>query len=366
MSTESIFHNFLLLIVAIFPFCITATTRNNKVINVPLPYWGILFLLVAVWCMANVPIYVGSWSDRGAYASSFINAVQHGYHFDGFHGETLFGFYTWLVSLISSDYHVWFYLTAIIYVGNYFMAANRLTREYSYVLFLSMLCCFQFFGYGNNTIRAGFAGSLVMLGLSFCNKTPLMLGFFFFTLFCHKSMAIPIGALAVSYFLRKKTKLFLILWFLCVAVSFVAGSTFEGIFSQFVEGRRANYFMVDAAHTFYRVGFRWDFLAYSFIPVALGYYYINVLNYKSEFYQWVYNAYLIANAFWVLVIRAEYTDRFAYLSWFMFPVLLFYPLLNKQLFQDVARQRSMVIYVLWGQFAFTYYMFLAYNGFSPF
>lgn len=366
MSTESILLNLLLLIVLFFPLYVNTTTWKNKVLEVPHPFCGIPLWILAAWCIGSVPVYVGSWTDRGAYAGSFIDIVQHGYHFEGFNGETLFGFYTWIVSLFSSDYHFWFYITAIIYVGNYFIVANRLTRDYSYVLFLSMLCCFQFFSYGNNTIRAGFAGSLVLLGLSFCNRIPLMASIFFFTLFCHKSMAIPIGALALSYYFSNKTKLFLLLWFLAICVSLGAGSAFESVFSQFVEGRRANYFMVDAAHTIYKVGFRWDFLGYSFIAVALGYYYIFVLNYKSEFYQWVYRAYLIANAFWILVIRAEYTDRFAYLSWFMFPILLFYPLLSRQLFRDVARQRSMIIYILFGQFAFTYYMFLAYNGFKPF
>lgn len=366
MSTESIFCNFLLFVVLIFPFCMTATTQKNRVLNVPTPNWGVAFGILAAWCMANVPIYVGSWSDRGAYASTFINFAQYGYQFEGLRGEPLFGFYMWLVSLISSDYHVWFYLTAIIYVGNYFITANRLTKEYSYVMFLSMLCCFQFFGYGNNTIRAGFAGSLVMLGLGFCNKKTTMLFFFIMALFCHKSMAIPIGAFMISYFLRKQTNFFLTIWFLSIGVSLFAGSAFEGYFSQFVDSRRANYFMVNAAQSYYRVGFRWDFLAYSFIAVALGYYYIYVLNYKSEFYQWVYNAYLIANSFWILVIKAEFTDRFAYLSWFMFSVILFYPLLSQQLYRDVSRQRTMVLYLLWGQFAFTYYMFLAYNGFKPF
>lgn len=366
MNFEAIYYNFLLFWVLMFPFMIVPNYRNNQVVSVPSPQWGLFFIFVAAYCMANIPIFIGSWSDRGAYGSSFLEIASLGYHFDGFHGETFFGLYTWIVSWFSSDYHVWFYVTALIYVGNYYFAANRMTREYSFVLFLSMLCCFQFFAYGQNTIRAGFAGSLVILGLSFCNKPKLMCLLFFFTIFCHKSMLIPVGSLFIAYSLHNKTKWFLAFWFLCIIVSFAGGSGFTGFLSQFIEGRRSIYFTVDAAHSAYRIGFRWDFLFYSAIPVALGYYFQYVRDFKSEFYQWVYNAYLIANAFWVLVIRAEYTDRFAYLSWFLFPILLMYPLLSKQLFQNVARQRSMIIYVLWGQFAFTYYMFLAYNGFKSF
>lgn len=365
MSFESIYHNCLLLTVLLFPFCILPVYRGNQVISVPRSSWGFLFLIVAVYCMANEPIILNSWTDRGAYGTGVVTIQRNGYHFEGLTGESLFGFYTWIVSLFT-DYQGWFYVTAIIYVGGYMVAARRMTREYAFVLFLSMLCCFQFYSYGQNTIRAGFAGALVILGISFSNNLKMMILFFFYAIFCHKSMLIPVGSLAVSYFFPSKTKWFLAFWFICIGVSFIAGSGFTGFFSQFVEGRRISYLTADAAHSTYKMGFRWDFLAYSSIAVALGYYYIYVLNFKSQIYYWIYNAYLIANSFWVLVIRAAFTDRFAYLSWFLFPILLMYPLLTRQLFANVTRQRSMIIYVLWGQFAFTYYMFLAYNGFKPF
>lgn len=366
MSTEAIYHNVLLLLVILLPMMVVPVSQNNRVVDVPRPFWGLFIWCLAVWCMANVPINLGTWSDRSAYAGAFLSIARGNYQFEGFQGEALFSLYMWIVSQISSDYHLWFYITAVIYVGNYFFAANRLTKEYSFVLFLSMVCCFQFFGYGNNTIRAGFAGSLIMLGLSFCNRMPLMILFFIMSFFCHKSMAIPIGALALAYYMPSKTNWFIRLWFLCIIGSFFMGSTFEGIFSQFVNDERSHYFMTGADQTSYKVGFRWDFLFYSALPVALGYFYLFVLRFRSVFYHWIYNAYLIANAFWVLVIRAEYTDRFAYLSWFMFPILLLYPLLTQQLYPDVYKQKQMIVYVLMGQFAFTYYMYFAYNGFKMF
>ncbi len=366
MSTEAIFYNVLLLLVILLPMMVVPVSRNNRVVDVPRSYWGFLIWVLAAWCMASAPIYLGTWSDRGAYGGAFVSIAQGNYHFEGFQGETMFSLYMWIVSLFSSDYHVWFYVTALIYVGNYLFSANRLTKEYSFVLFLSMVCCFQFFGYGNNTIRAGFAGSIIMLGLSFCNRMPLMILLFATSFFCHKSMAIPIGALALAYYMPNKTIWFIRLWFLCIIGSFFLGSTFEGFFSQLVNDGRSHYFMTSADQTFYRVGFRWDFLFYSALPVALGYYYLYVLRFRSVFYHWIYNAYLIANSFWVLVIRAEFTDRFAYLSWFMFPILLMYPLLTQQLYRDVYKQKQMIIYVLMGQFAFTYYMYLAYNGFKMF
>lgn len=366
MSEEALFHNVLLFIVLIFPMMVVPVSRNNRVVDVPRPFWGALIWCFAIWCIANVPTYLGTWTDRGAYATTFVSFAQGNYHFEGLQGEALFALYMFLVSFLSSDYHLWFYITAMIYVGNYFIAANRLTKEYSFVLFLSMLCCFQFFGYGENTIRAGFAGSFIILGLSICNKLPLMLTCFFVSFFCHKSMAIPIGALALAYFMPNKTKWFIRLWFFCILGSFFLGSTFEAFFSQLISDGRSHYLMTSANQTIYKVGFRWDFLFYSALPIAMGYYYLFVLKFRSVFYHWIYNAYLIANAFWVLVIRAEYTDRFAYLSWFLFPLLLMYPLLTQQLFRDVYKQKQMIVYVILVQYAFTYYMYFAYNGFRMF
>lgn len=357
MNPQELFFNTLLFVVILFPMCIMPTTKANRVIDVPRPFWAILLVAIFSWCMANMPIHLGSWTDRGAYAASFIYFQQFGYQFEGFHGETLFSMYQWIVGWFT-NYIGWFYVTAIIYIGNYCITATRLTREYALVLIISMMVTFQFFAYGQNTIRAGFAASLVLLGVSLCNHKYLMGLLFFFSFFCHTSMAIPIGALIASYVFPNKTRWFLIFWFFCILVSLFAGSTFESFFMRYVDTRRTTYFMVDTAKTIYKVGFRWDFLFYSFIPIALGYYYIFILNFRSMFYRWVYNAYLIANSFWVLVIRAEFTDRFAYLSWFLFPILLMYPVLTQQFYRDVSRQKVHIVMILWGQMAFTYYMYL--------
>lgn len=38
--------------------------------------------------------------------------------------------------------------------------------------------------------------------------------------------------------------------------------------------------------------------------------------------------YLLSNTFWILVIRANFSDRFAYLSWFIYSIVLLYPLVT--------------------------------------
>lgn len=365
MNFEAIYYNTLLFIIALFPMMIYPTNWGNKVIDAPRPIWGIFLIVFGTWCMYSFPIIVGSWTDRGAYAGTVLDFQSHGFSYDSQRGEVAFLIYTWIISRFTS-YKGWFVVTAVIYMGSYWLAAKRMTREYSFILFLSIVCNFQFLSYGSNTIRAGFAASLLTLAISFCNKPKVMFLLFVSAFFCHKSMAIPIGALLVAYRFLDKSKWLLFVWLLSIVISYGFGSHFGAFVSGFVQDTRADYFIVNAAKTHYRVGFRWDFLLYSSIPVILGYWYMYFQNFKSEFYHWIYNTYLIANAFWVLVIRAEYTDRFAYLSWFLFPVLLFYPLLSQQLFRETALQKRAIVVTLWGQFAFAYFMFYAYNGYKFF
>lgn len=366
MDNFAIFHNVMLLVLLFSLMGITPNTRYNQVVDIPNSFWSIPLWVFAIWVLGSNPVYLGTWTDRGAYGSAVIHLQQHGLADVpiGRSGDWLFSVYTYLVGLVT-DYKGWFYVTAAIYVGNYLIVARRLTKEYMFVLVVSMLCGFQFYAYGQNTIRAGFSASLILLGISFCNNTKWMLLLFATAFFCHNSMIIPIFALMIAYRFPKE-KLFITIWFLAIVISLFAGSTFENFFVGYVDERRSAYFSVDAAKTEYNVGFRWDFLLYSSIAVLLGYYYIGRLKFNNQFYRWIYCAYLIANSVWVLVIRVNYTDRFAYLSWFMFPIILIYPVLSKQLYRDVAMQRNNIILVMVCQFSFTYYMYLRYHGFNMF
>lgn len=48
-------------------------------------------------------------------------------------------------------------------------------------------------------------------------------------------------------------------------------------------------------------------------------------------YKTILNLYLCTNAVWCLCMYASYCNRIAYLSWFMYPIVLIYPLLKEDL-----------------------------------
>lgn len=55
------------------------------------------------------------------------------------------------------------------------------------------------------------------------------------------------------------------------------------------------------------------------------------------------NTYLLANAFWVMLIRANFSNRFAYLSWFLYPILMAYGVIRLHLWEDQDRKAGLIL-----------------------
>lgn len=82
----------------------------------------------------------------------------------------------------------------------------------------------------------------------------------------------------------------------------------------------------------------------------------------DPFYARLVNAYLFSNAIWVLLIYANFSNRFAYLSWFMMPWLLLYPFVPGRV---VRRPRlGFVAAVLLAHYLFTYIMWMVFYRMS--
>ena len=118
---------------------------------------------------------------------------------------------------------------------------------------------------------------------------------------------------------------------------------------------------------FNKTGFRWDFLLYSAFPVAMIWYVTRFRRFTDKAYTLFANVYLFCNAFWIMVIRSSFSNRFAYLSWFIYPVVMAMPLLRMNLWKDQDRKTAIILF-FYG--AFTFFMFFVYyfgtTGFKGF
>lgn len=309
----------------------------------------ILLLFIVVIILGSLPIKI-IYGDRYLYAHA-ISVVHETKSFVNF-DDPLFTWYINIVGVFLSPIS-WMYFTALIYVLNHYVFSYRVGKYYCFPLFLMFLTGFFFYPYGTNTIRAGFAASFLLMALSFYKQKIFCFCFILISVGCHFSMIIPSIAILFSLFFNK-TKLYLYIWLISIPISALMGHTFENLFSSLSSDDRTSYLLVNSSQTHYQVGFRFDFILYSCIPVALGYYYILKRGIKDRFYSIIYNTYLIANCFWILVIRANFSDRFGYLSWFLYPPLLIYPALKYQLW---SKQNEKVALIVFLHGLFTYIMF---------
>lgn len=253
--------------------------------------------------------------------------------------------------------HCFFLLVAIIYVGCILKTCERLFSNNVYLGFLACITAFSFWGYGINGIRNGAASSVMLLAMTYYpSRVKLVIGGII-SVGLHGSMLLPLLACILTMFCHQ-SKIYYLVWLGCLLFSLLTGKFLMDFLMgmSFIDSRLSGYINnVSDLDLFSHTGFRWDFLLYSIPPLLVGYYVVVKKKVDDKLYSFFVNVYLLTNAFWLLVIQIPYSNRFAYLSWFMYPVLLIYPFLKIQLWHQ---QYAKVAICLFCQFGFTYFMWI--------
>ena len=316
-------------------------------------------------------LYIGlrpfSWafSDMMMYRHLWNITDPDYYEFEfGLRSEWFFRFILNLCKfLVPDDAHFWFLIVELFYIGCQFWACKKLLWENVWMSILFVFFAYQFYTFGTNGIRNGMACGIMTLSISFfCDKTKVgfLIGFILFLLAmgCHRSSMIPMAALMGSMFVFKDVKYAIYIWLVCIVLSLFMGTFFQGLFASFgFDDRMSNYAMGAEANStmtrFSHVGFRWDFLLYSAMPVWLAWYvrYKGVIN---RTFTILANTYIIANSFWVLICRVSYSNRFAYLSWFLYALVIAYAVIRLPIWEDQDRNAGRI---LLAHSAFTIIMF---------
>lgn len=317
-------------------------------------FLGLLITAFIILLFTFYPIEWGTYADREGYLSMFQNLYN--YDFSDIGWKLIYI----VINYFSSDYIFFFLCLSLLYVGVRYLSCYYICKTNSFLLFLMLVSSYLFLSYGVNTIRSGVASSFVLLSLSFLNKENkhvlLSVLFAFLSIGIHKSMAITIGALCFSL-IYPNPKFYIKIWIISFFISFFIGSTVSSVLGEFVAenaGSRAGGYITSEDSTIYKRGFRIDFIIYSLLPIIIGYYYIYKKGFYDRYYMVLLSTYIIANVFFVLVIRANYIDRFAYLSWFLMPIILLFPLLQeRKIFQN---QNIIIAFILLSNATFTLLM----------
>lgn len=269
--------------------------------------------------------------------------------------DHLFVFFSFFLSE-NVDLDGYFFVIALIYLLLPLITIKRIFPNNIWVTYLMYISAFSFFSYSTNGVRSGLATAFFILSLGYITSQRILsLLLILISVGFHNSMILPSAALLLSYFYNN-TRFYMTIWFIAIPISLILGDGFSNYIAEtWSDGRMSLYLTKEYDSFFSRTGFRWDFLLYSSVPIIIGYYIIYIKKYKSEFYSLLLNTYLIANAFWVLVINVSFSNRFAYLSWLLYPIVTIYPFLN---FKLSNKQYRLVLIVLFLHFSFTYFMFI--------
>lgn len=315
----------------------------------------LICIVYAMW-LGGRPISGIYFGDTPTYAQ-FFNLIQAGYIPD-FEGEWAWNHLMYVCAQFM-DVSAFFTIVAAGYFGFTLWACRRLTPNNVLVSLLFCLGAFSFYTYGTNGIRNGLACSLILLYLSYLGGTKkdkiIAAAIAFVAFNIHHSTGLPILMSVISLFFIRSFKWAYTFWILSILISLVAGGAVTSFFASLGFDERVSYLQATMdSDTFRHTGFRWDFLIYSMMPIILGYYIIYKRGIRNATYEVLLNTYTLSNAFWVMVIRANYSNRFAYLSWFMYPIVLAYPLLKLDIWGDLQGKRLKQIML--AHVGFTWFM----------
>jgi hypothetical protein len=235
-------------------------------------------------------------------------------------------------------------------------AVKRLMPDNTLLGMLFVISSLSYYSYGINGIRNGLACHIIILGISFLADRKYMLCavLFLTALGLHRSTMLPIAASVAGAFFIKNPKYAIYIWIASIFVSLLAGGVVTSVFASLGFDDRMNSY-TDTSNSmsqFSSTGFRWDFLMYSAMPVFMVWYICVKRQVSDTWYDLIATVYCLSNAFWIMVIRSSFSNRFAYLSWFIYPVVIAYPLANLAVWDSQDNKIGVIL--------------LAYCGFTVF
>lgn len=302
------------------------------------------------------------FGDMGMYRHTYENVL---YHYSSLSLKTEWFWDNLMYFCKSTGFSAneFFLIVDIGYFFGMFVCALLLMRRNLWIAVLFFFTSFSSYSYGTNGIRNGLSCSLELVAIALLTKgkTKHVAAFIllFLAIGIHRSSILPAAAAIASVYFIKDTKTAIRFWLASIAISLVAGPLVEQFFSAIgFDDRMSTYSSANQDESsmsqFSQTGFRWDFLLYSGMAVAMAWYVTRRRMFTDRAYMIIANTYILCNAFWVMVIRSSFSNRFAYLSWFLYPIVIAYPLLRMNIWKDQDRKTALILFLYSG---FTFFMF---------
>ncbi len=314
--------------------------------------FALLVCVFIIFFIGMRPVSGKYFVDMASYYNQYLIAFGDRFFFEK-ETENLFfdNWMAWMASEMVDFSHVMI-IFAVVYFGMMYVACRKLFPKDTLLAFIVYLAAFSTFSYGTNGMKAGMAASTFLVALAYYDKLWLTIPLALFTYTQHHSMSLVIASYILVLFV-KNPKYYFAGWVISFLIALFHIKYFQILFAGFTDEGGAEY-LLSARNS----GFRLDFILYSAMPVIIGY--VMIFEYKllqSRTYNILLNLYLTTNSFWMLCMYANFNNRIAYLSWFLYPVVLLYPFVN---INWHGQQIRYLRYAVYGHLAFTLFMTFIY------
>lgn len=291
-------------------------------------------MLLAILCT----LFIGFRPESGVFVDMmnyviFYHALYKGeiFVFDKDAENLLFdNYFAWIGSL---DLGTTFFFVSIatIYFICMYIACKKMFPRDTLAAYLVFLAAFSTFSYGTNGIKAGAAASIFLMALAYRDNLKVCIPLTLVSWGFHHSMIMPVIAFALTL-VYKNSKIYFAGWCLCLLIAIAHITFFQELFADILSdsGDSGASYLSESSEWGGKTGFRIDFVLYSAMPILVGYWAVYKKKLQlSKLYTCLLNLYMTLNGTWMLCMYANFTNRIAYLSWFLYPVVLIYPFLNE-------------------------------------
>ena len=316
-----IFDNAVLLLSAITAL---VYIRGESARSTSSAYNGGMFWVLTIF----VTIFIGTRPIDGAFVDMTTYATSYELAAHNFSSYQDWGF-DWLMQTCAGVMPAsWFFLIcSILYTAPIAIAMRKVHKDWAFAGLLALAGSLSFFSYATNGIRNGISTSLLICAFAYHRQWIVMAALMIAAEGMHKSALLPIGAFLLTAIFAR-VFIYALVW----AVTFVAvtfkGEAITGLFSSYIslgDDERLATYAASAGLGGDKGGYRLDFVLYSIVPVGICYWMANAKTRGEVFYRRLVCTYLAANTVWLLLMHAAYSNRFAYLSWFLMPWIIIYP-----------------------------------------
>ena len=288
--------------------------------------------LLLIFFIGLRPISGKYFIDMAGYNLTYNNKLGEPFVFDWNATNKLFDNFLAFFASNNVPIRVFFLIIATIYFGGIGLSCALLFPKDKFASFLVYLAAFSTFSYGTNGMKAGMAASLFLVAIALYEKRKYlwMAVFVLLSWGFHHSMVLPVTAFIICLVFRNP-KWYFAFWAFCLLMAILHISYFQFLFAGFTDEHGADYLLGEGVFVRHNImgGFRIDFIIYSLAPIIVGWIVVVKKRVLSRVYCFLLNLYLLTNATWLLCMYAEFTNRIAYLSWFLLPIVLIYPFLNE-------------------------------------